>query len=149
MTEPYAHPVPPKATSPFVWVTLGCALIVFGIIGFVAFLVFVVFASMRSSTPYQEAVRRAQSDPRVAAMVGQPTKIGWFISGSIKTENQQGTATLAIPISGPKAKATIHVSAEKKRGRWHYTEMIVTPETGEEIDLLSTPESPDTSPPTE
>jgi len=148
MTETYGQPAPPKPTSPFVWVGLGCGLVFFGIVGFIAFILFVVFSSMRSSTPYQEAVRRAQSDPRVIEMLGQPVNVGWFISGSIKTQNRDGYANLSIPISGPRGKATIDVSAVKRRGQWIYNEIIVTKEK-EEIDLLSPPESPDTSPPAE
>jgi hypothetical protein len=151
MTDAYSAPVPPKKTSPAVWITLGCAVVFFGFIAFIAFLGVVVIGSFRSSDPYQQAVRRAQSDPRVAAVLGQPIEIGWFISGSINTENDQGTANLTIPISGPRGKGKIYIEGVKKRGRWTYSEMIVTPEKGEEINLLegdaSPPESPDTASP--
>ena len=149
MTETYDRPVPPKrGTSPFVLVGLGCALLLFGIGLFAAFVMFVVVGSMRSSMPYQDAVRRAQSDPRVITMLGEPMEVGWFISGTIKITGASGSANLAIPLHGPRGKATIHAIAEKRRRDWHFTQLIVTPEAGDEVDLLnvSTRESPDTSP---
>jgi hypothetical protein len=151
MTDTYGRPIQPKKTSPFVWIGLGCGILFFGFIGFIVFIGVVVIGSFRNSDPYREAVRRAQSDPRVVEALGQPIEIGLFVSGSINTENDQGTANLSIPISGPKGKAKIYVVAEKKRRRWTYSEMYVTPEKGEEINLLeedsSPPESPDTAPP--
>jgi hypothetical protein len=126
-----------KRTSPWVWVGVGCSVLIVGVAGFVAFIVFVVVAAMRSSTPYQDAMQRASNDPRVIEAIGSPIEPGMFISGSINTENRSGEADITIPISGPKRKAWIHVQGTKEGGRWTYTKMQVTPEKGEPIDLLS------------
>lgn len=126
-------------TSPWVWVGVGCAVLFAGAVAFVAFIVFVVFAAMRSSDPYKDAMQRAQNDPRVMAALGTPIEPGWFISGSINTENRDGNANISIPISGPKQSASIHVAGTKEGGRWTYTRMIVTPATGPTIDLLDGP----------
>lgn len=135
---------PKKRTNPWVWVGIGCAgAIVIGV-AFVAVILVVVVGSMRSSTPYKDAMQRAQNDPRVIEALGSPIKPGLFISGSIKTENRSGSAELSIPISGPKGKAKIYVVGTKSNGEWSYSTMTVTPATGEPIDL-STP--PDTGPP--
>ena len=136
-----------KPKSPWFWVGIGCAAVTVAIIAFVVFILVVVFGAMRSSTPYQEAVKRAQTDPRVIELLGRPIKTGYFFSGSVKTENRDGTATLDIPLTGPKGKATLRVEAIKKRGRWTYTELIVTPATAPEIDLLVPPGSPSTTSP--
>ena len=138
---------PPPGKRPIGrWIALGCGVIVIGLIGFIAFIVFVVGAAMRSSDPYKEATRRAQSDPRVIEALGSPIKPGYFVSGSINTANDSGTCDIAVPVSGPKGKAKIYVTGTKERGRWSYSKMILTPETGAEIDLLSE-ESPSTTPP--
>jgi hypothetical protein len=138
----------PKKTSPWVWVGLGCGVVFLGLIAFVAFIVIVVFGAMRSSEPYKEAMRRAQSDPRVVAALGTPIKPGMFVSGNIQTQNNEGTAKLDIPLTGPKGSATLHVEATKTRGRWDYNQMIVTPKQGAEIDLMTSPEgSTSTAPP--
>ena len=137
----------PKASkSPWFWVGIGCGAVFIAGVGFVAFILVVVFGAMRSSTPYRESVERAQRDPRVIALLGSPVEPGYFFSGSVNTENRDGSATFDIPLRGPKGKATLRVEAIKKRGRWSYTEMIVTPPTGPEIDLL-TEESPRTTAP--
>lgn len=129
----------PKKKSPWVWIGIGCGIIVAGLVAFVAVVAFVVFASMRKSAPYQEALHRAQNDPRVVAALGSPVNAGLFVSGNIQTQNQDGDAKLDIPISGPKGSATLHVVATKMRGRWYYNQIIVTPKSGPEIDLMTSP----------
>ena len=108
----------PKKTSPWVWVGIGCGVAFVGLIAFIAFIVVVVFGAMRSSEPYKEAVRRAQSDPRVIAALGSSTEATFFVSGNIQTENHEGRAKLDIPMRGPKGSGTLHVEATKMRGRW-------------------------------
>jgi hypothetical protein len=66
-------------------------------------------------------------------------KAGLIFSGNIHTENQDGEAKLDIPISGPKGSASLHVVASKMRGRWYYNQIIVTPRSGPEIDLMTSP----------
>ena len=140
----------PKRTNPWVWVGIGCGVLVVGCVVFVAFIAFVVVGAMRSSTPYKDAMQRAQTDPRVIEALGSPIEPGLFISGSINTQNQSGDADINIPVSGPKGKASIHVVGTKDSGRWTYTRMIVTPAKGEPIDLLggraSHPPAPGASP---
>lgn len=141
---------PERKKGPWLWIGIGCGVAFVALIAFVAFIVFIVFGSMRNSTPYRDAVARAQNDPRVRAALGTPVKAGYFFSGSINTQNRDGDAKLDIPISGPKGKATLRVVATKTRGRWIYEQMIVTPATGEEIDLLGVmTESTSTAPPAE
>lgn len=127
---------PKKSTSVWVWVGCGCGLLLAGFIAFICFIVFVVFAAMRSAQPYQDGLQRASVDPRVLEAFGSPIEPGWFLSGSIKTENQTGTADISIPISGPKQSGHIQVTGTKSGGRWRYTTMTVIPKSGPPIDLL-------------
>jgi hypothetical protein len=137
-----------KRTSPWVWVGLGCGIAVVGLVAFIAFIAIVAVGAMRHSTPYEEALHRAQNDPRVIALLGSPVTPGLFTSGSINTHNRDGDARLDIPLRGPKGKATLRVVGTKARGRWTYDQMLVTPKSGAEIDLLASPEgSTSTAPP--
>lgn len=137
--QPDIQPVP-KKTSPWVWVGLGCGVLFVGFVCFFVFIGLVVFGSMKKSDPYREAMARAQTDPRVAAALGTPVKAAFFVSGSIKTENNNGEAKLDIPISGPKGAATLHVTATKTDGKWYYNRMyMVKPGSGGEIDLMTSP----------
>jgi hypothetical protein len=129
----------PKKTSPWVWVGVGCGVLVVGFVGFLVFLFTVIFGAMRSSTPYKEALQRAQTDPRVAAAFGTPIKAGTLVSGSINTHNNDGDAKLDIPISGPKGSGTLHVTATKTDGKWFYNRMYVERKGEPEIDLMASP----------
>ena len=127
---------PKKATSPWVWVGCGCGLLLAGAIAFVAFIVFVVFASMRSAAPYQDGLAKARADARVQQALGAPVEPGWFMSGSIRTENRTGQCDISVPLNGSKQKGSLRVVGTKDEGRWTYTKMVVTPAAGAPIDLL-------------
>ena len=77
----------------------------------------------------------------VIAALGSPVEAGWLMTGSIKTENNSGSANITVPISGPKQSARIAVIAYKSGGRWSYTQMVVTPERGGPINLLVRPDA--------
>lgn len=98
-------------------VALGVALVIL-IFSF-------VFGMMKGSTPYQDAVARARANPEVRNVLGTPIEEGSFTTGSLNTVNDSGSANLAIPISGPHGKATIHVEAMKSSGKWTYSRLEV------------------------
>jgi hypothetical protein len=135
---------PPKKTSPWAWIAIGCAVLVAAVIAFIVFILVFVFGAMRSSAPYRESVALAKSDPRVVALLGSPVRAGYIFGGSINTQGSSGHANLMIPLRGPKGGGILEVQAEKKDGKWTYQVMKVTVK-GTEIDLLR--ESPDTTPP--
>jgi hypothetical protein len=90
---------------------------------------------MRSSDAYTGAVARAKASPEVIEAIGSPVQEGIFFTGQINVSESSGGAILAIPIGGPKAKATIHVSARKSEGRWHYNRLIVQLQDGRQLDI--------------
>lgn len=139
-------PTPPKKKPVWRWVALGCGIAVVGLIAFATVVFVGITAAMRSSAAYQDAMERVRTDPRVAAALGTPIEPGWLITGSVNTENDSGNANVSFKVHGPKGKATVYVVGTKERGRWTYSSMVLTPESGPEIDLLSE-ESPGTAPP--
>lgn len=97
-----------------------------------------VFAAMKNSDAAKESVLRAQANPLVAQQLGTPITEGWLVSGSINTSTTSGDADLAVPISGPKGKAKIYVTAHKASGAWNYSVMEVAIEGNDQrISLLS------------
>lgn len=142
---------PRKSQSkPLLWIALGCAVLLVGALAFTGAIVAIVFGALRSSSPYREAVARARADQRVVAALGTPIEPGWFVSGHVNTEGRSGRANLAIPLSGPKQKATLDVVAYRSRGVWHFTDLTVTPKEGKPIELLTSSEVPvGTAPPDE
>jgi hypothetical protein len=106
---------------------------------FVVCIVFFVFSVMKSSDAYKIAVARAKSDERVIAALGTPIREGMFASGKANVNGPSGEADLAIPISGPKGKATIYAVATKSAGTWTFSKLAVQVEGGSEmIDLNET-----------
>jgi hypothetical protein len=113
-----------------VLLVLGIA-VVFGIIS-------LVMSSIKGSDVATEAMARARSNPTVVQHLGLPIGEGWLVSGSINVSTGSGDADLSLPISGPKGKGTIYVTAQKSGGVWRYTLMqAAIAGTAEKIDLLS------------
>jgi hypothetical protein len=106
-------------------------------LAFTASILVVTFSAMKSTDVYKEALARAKTDPAVIEALGSPIKDGFLLSGSTNVNGASGESNLAIPISGPKGKGTIYVSATKSLGRWKYSGFVVEIErTHERIDLL-------------
>lgn len=115
---------------------IGCGIVfVLGIIG-VAGLVFGIFGVIKKSTVYSEARDRAAADPRVIAVLGQPIKTGFLVSGSINIHNRTGNANIGFPISGPKGAAHVDGVATLEADRWSFTTLTVKPSDGATIDIL-------------
>jgi hypothetical protein len=114
----------------------GCLGIIVLITVFVAAIAIVVFGAIKSTDAYKIAVSRAKADPRVTAALGTPVDESWFVGGHTEVSGGSGKSDLAIPISGPKGRATVYASAIKSEGEWHYTKLVVkVQKTGATIDL--------------
>jgi hypothetical protein len=128
------------------FVPLGCLSVAFLFLAFVGSILVIVFGAMKSSDVYREALARAKADPAVIEALGSPIKDGFLISGNTNVNGASGESNLAIPISGPKGKGTIYVSANKSLGQWNYSGLVVeVGQTHERIDLLQK-EVPSNSP---
>jgi hypothetical protein len=124
------------------FVPLGCFTVVLLLFVFAGSIVVIAFSAMKSTDVYKEALARAKTDPAVMEALGSPIKDGVLVSGNSSVNGASGESNLAIPISGPKGKGTIYVSAIKSLGRWNYSGLVVEiGQTHERIDLLqrSTP----------
>ena len=127
----------PKTSGCLKWGAIGC-LVVFMILTIaVCGLTYFVFRMIRSTDVYVQALHRAQTSPQVTAVLGEPVAAGWWITGNVKVDNQNGTASITFPIFGPKGKARVHADATGKGDTWTFSEIKVKPEKGSEIDLLA------------
>jgi len=120
------------------WVVpVGCLFTVVLFISFVALILFLVFGLLKSSDAYKDALAKAKSHPAVRKTLGTPIEEGLFVTGSINISGLSERASLAIPISGPKDRATIYVEAEKTTGTWSFSKLVVEiNSTSQRINLL-------------
>src|SRR5262245_46921479 len=106
-------------------------------LAFVGSILVIVFGAMKSTDVYREALARAKADPAVIEALGSPIKDGFLMSGNTNVNGASGESNLAIPISGPKGKGTVYVSATKSLGQWNYSGLVVeVGQTHQRIDLL-------------
>jgi hypothetical protein len=142
----------PAARKPNWWkrnwkwfVPLGCFTMILLFLAFIGAILVIVFGAMKSTDVYKEALARAKANPAVIEALGSPITEGFLVSGNTNVNGASGESNLAIPISGPRGKGTIYVSANKSLGQWNYSGLVVEVEqTHERIDLLQ--KSPSNSP---
>ena len=85
-------------------------------------LIFVgAFSLLNNSEAYKLGVAQLQASPLAINAFGTPITAGRTSSGSITTKDDSGTASLTIPVSGPKASGTAVIEAVKKNGVWSLT----------------------------
>jgi hypothetical protein len=124
-------------------VFIGCAVAAAGVAAiliFVGGVLFAVFGVMRNSEVCTIALDRANHDPELVAVLGEPIGAGWFVSGKVETAGPSGTAELSVPISGPRGKGTLYIVAKKTADRWEYTVLeVAIPGRTERINLVASP----------
>ena len=87
----------------------------------------VVVAALKSSEPYQTALKRVQADPQVIERLGQPIRdASWVPSGSVNIRNGGGNANLMFKVAGPKGSASVRTEARRIQGKWGTTTLEVT-----------------------
>ncbi|WP_094591995.1 cytochrome c oxidase assembly factor Coa1 family protein [Vulcanococcus limneticus] len=120
------------------WVVpTGCLSAVAGVVGFIALIISFVFGLVKASTPYKQALARAQADPLVISRLGTPIRGGFIVSGNIHRSGSTGRASLAIPLEGSRGNGTLYVEARQAGGTWTYSTLTLQPDaSGERINLL-------------
>jgi hypothetical protein len=118
------------------FVPTGCLTVLLAGAMFVAGIFALVVGMMRQSDAYGEAMRRARASTQLQAAIGTPMEEGRFVTGSFEESGPSGTASLAIPVSGPRGGATIYVEGRKSAGQWQYDVLVAQLDaSGERIEL--------------
>lgn len=132
LAQPVADSIGPTVGSPPVVVPKQSLLSghwkrnLFIVVGFAILLVVAIFSIIGNSDVCKMALAAAQASPAVKQRLGEPVKRGFFTSGSIETSGPTGKADIAIPISGPKGKATVYAVARKSAGLWKFETLQVS-----------------------
>ena len=93
-------------------------------------------AAVRRSWAYQEALSRAQSDPRVHAVLGETVNPGVLVLGHAETRGQFGYADFNLPIAGARNHGQLAVRALEIRGQWEFRYLRLEVQGSPVIDLL-------------
>jgi hypothetical protein len=139
MTLPPYTPQPPikQRRGLLFWLAAGCGGCLTLLVAFVVVIYAVVVMAMRSATPVRDALRLANADPRAVAALGQPIEPGLLFFGKLNVDNQEGAADISFSVSGPKGDGKMKVVATKGLNNWTYTQMVLTPDSGPPIDLIT------------
>ena len=119
------------------FVQLCCFTVALLFLVFVGSILVIVFSAIKSTDVYNETLAHAKADPAVIQALGSLIKDAFLVSGNTNVNGASSESNPAIPISGPKGKGTIYVSANKSLGQRNYSGLVVeVRQTHERIDLL-------------
>lgn len=119
------------------FVPVGCfGFIMLALAGF-AMLFALIMGGMRNAEVTQLAISMANEHAELVAAIGEPIEPRGFISGSINTSGPSGEADLAIPVVGPRGRATLYGEATRRQGQWSYQVLVAELEDdGPRLDLI-------------
>jgi len=127
-----------KKPSRLPWIAVAVAsglLVLAGVAGFF----FAICTLLGNSDAAKLALATAQAKPAFTDRIGQPATAGRIVTGSVQLNNDDGSAELTIPVSGPKGKGKLFVEAKKNAGRWQLNSLFFAPEdAADTLDLLHT-----------
>jgi hypothetical protein len=129
-TPPPAQPAQKKSSGCLKVFLIGCSVIIVLGVAVIAALVFFVFGAIKKTDVYKQALAKVRGDQRVVAALGEPIDAGFWVSGNMNLNNGKGNCDFKFPVSGPKAKATVHVAASTEGNGWDYNVLDVTPDNG-------------------
>lgn len=89
-------------------------------------LYFAIDSEMRNSEPYKLAINTAQASPCVVDYVGSPFEARGMMTGGVEESSQSGSASLEIPVKGPKGKGILEVEAKKSNGSWKIDSLVLS-----------------------
>ena len=84
-----------------------------------------VFHLMKSSDIYQLALHEVKANDEAKKILGEPIEPGWYVTGNIRLNEQEGAAQLSIPVAGTLQEGTLQLDAIKKDGQWTFNSLIL------------------------
>lgn len=115
----------------------GCLTIILLFIFGVGAAIFGVAEAVKSSEPYEYAVKSSTRNPELIAILGEPIKTDGFMEGTVNFKNSSGKVDIKIPLRGPNGTATVEMKGIKEDGVWTYEKLYaIIKETNEKINLL-------------
>lgn len=101
------------------------------------------FWVVRGSEIDEMAMEIASQHPAVIEALGQPVERGWGFSGNVQRSTSGGSADIRFEIHGPDGRGRLHVTAERRDGKWVLDSLEFRPEGSSSwIDLLNDADTP-------
>lgn len=115
----------------------GCLTLIIIVVAVIGGVIYKVADSIKESEPYTYAYEAAIENEKVIAYLGIPIETDGIGNTNYKYSNGNTTASLTIPISGPKGKGKIVVVGNKVDSEWQYEELyVLIKNTQTKINLL-------------
>jgi len=105
-------------------VLIGGGVMCCGVCGLTGF---IGLKALKETEPYKMTLAAVRSDPTVVERLGEPIVDDWKVNVQINaTGGDRGSATVMIPISGPKGTARVRSECQMVGGTWGLTSVEVT-----------------------
>lgn len=115
----------------------GCLTLIVVVVVAIGGIIYKVANTVKESEPYTHAYAKAIENEKVIEYLGTPIETNGLGNTNYKYLNGTMTATLTIPIKGPKDEGSIIVNAEKINDEWaYYTLHVKIDGETEVINLL-------------
>jgi len=98
----------------------GCLTLIIVVAIIIGGLIYKVTDTVRESEPYTHAYAEAIKNEKVIEFLGEPIETNGIGNTNYRYSNGTTTASLTIPIKGPKDEGNIVVDAEKINDEWAY-----------------------------
>ena len=73
----------------------------------------------------QQATEVLQSSRGGRDALGDPIRVGWFISGNMRLNGPGGAASFSIPVKGSRAAGHLEVRGTRNDGSWHIVDLYL------------------------
>ena len=104
---------------------------------FVGAIVGGVFYAINNSEATTTAKNFLRSNEKLKQDIGEVRNFGYFVTGSIKSRNNDGNASLGLKVIGERRTVNAAVSLMYREGRkWRVTDASYQNEQGQTVDLL-------------
>jgi len=114
------------------------AALVLLVVLFAGAIIGIVFYSISQSDAAKTAKTFLQNNERLKQDIGEVKDFGKIITGSVKSRNNSGDATLYIKVIGEKRTTNATVVLMYRSGRnWRVTDATYANEAGQTVDLIN------------
>ncbi len=126
-----------KRNWPWVLPVGGCLTILILLGVTIGSIFFGITSIMDDSIPMEYAIEKINTDPEIIELMGSPIEKNGMIQGEFNLNNDEKSADMKVPITGPKESGTLFIKATAIGDKWTYQEIRVVIQDNDEVDLVN------------